>query len=204
MITEALDGQRNSHIAFTDGQHKTLTALQLAVGKSNCTQESVASLMLTFQISCVTDIDKGREKDEVSAQSSEAYITISHSVQIATAVRVRCPLTPWHRVCASLPRGILCAPPQVTIGIDKIKETLHGEAEFQQLRKTCDATKKFTPAISSKLMKPFASRMDEETLKLLTERCQANREYSRKHLYDGVVTAVAQRRWVQENPRPER
>lgn len=150
VIGAALDGQRQGHLAFTDGQHKTLTALQLAVASSSCTEESVKSLMLAFQISFVTDLDRG-EKDEV------------------------------------------------TIGIDKIKEQLHDLAEFQQLRKACETTKKFTPAVSSKLIKPFAARMDEETLKVLTERCQVNREYSRNHLYNGVVTAVAQKMWSKDN-----
>ena len=154
VISAALDGNRQGHIAFTDGQHKALTALQLVVSRPTSTQESVANLMLAFQISFVTELDRGG-KDEV------------------------------------------------TIGIDLIKEELQELAEFKQLRAACASTKKFTPAVTSKLIKPFAARMDEETLKVLTERCHANREYSRKHLFDGVITAVAQRRWVVEN-RPEK
>ena len=150
VISAALDGNRQGHMAFTDGQHKALTALQLVVSSLTATESSVASLMLAFQISFVTELDRGG-KDEV------------------------------------------------TTGIDLIKETLHDLAEFKQLRTACETTKKFTPAIATKLIKPFAARMDEETLKVLTERCQANREYCRKHLYDGVITGVAQKRWVVEN-----
>ena len=59
VISAALDGQRQRHLAFTDGQHKTLTALQLAVAKSSCSDEEVTRLMLAFQISFVTDLEAG-------------------------------------------------------------------------------------------------------------------------------------------------
>ena len=81
VIAAGLDGQRNGHLAFTDGQHKALTALQLAVAKSSATQESVASLMLTFQIACVSNIERGG-KDEVTHRDRSArpssYFLPSH------------------------------------------------------------------------------------------------------------------------------
>ena len=152
VITAALDGQRKGHMAFTDGQHKTLTALELCVKSSTCTQESVASLMLAFQISFVTDLDKDRSENEV------------------------------------------------TIGINQIKEELLGDPEFEKLRAAIASAKKLTPAGSAKFIKPYAARCDEETLKVLTERCQINRDYARNHLFDGIVTAVAQKTWLLRNP----
>jgi hypothetical protein len=91
----------------------------------------------------------------------------------------------------------------VTLGIDAIKdEELKGTPEFEQLRVACETTKKFTPTVCKKLIKPFVARMDEETLKLLMERSQQSRDYGRKHLFDGIVTACAQKIWAERNPRP--
>ena len=50
-----------------------------------------------------------------------------------------------------------------------------------------------SPLVVQGTAEPFAARMHEETLKVLMERCQSNRNYGRKHLCDGIVTAIAQR-----------
>lgn len=89
---------------------------------------------------------------------------------------------------------------EVTLGIDTIKDDeLKGTPEFEQLRVACETTKTFTPTVSKKLIKPFVARMDEETL---MERSQQSRNYGRKHLFDGIVTACAQNIWAERNPRP--
>jgi len=149
VISQSIESQRRGHIAFTDGQHRQLTALQLGVASARSDQ-SVGSLLLAYQISLVTDI----QSDKVDSTTAE---------------------------------------------IDQIKVDLLEDPTFAKLRDTFTATKKFTPAVCSKLVKPFAAQMDEETLKVLMERCQLNREYARTHLYEGIVTGVAQRKYCERH-----
>lgn len=152
MIAGAYDAEKGGHVAFTDLQHKKLTALQLGVQSPHKTAESVGKLVLGFLISLITDLPAAEGDNELSKD------------------------------------------------IERLKIDVRTEPDVVKLRETIAATKKFTPNVCKKIVKPFVARMDGETLKLLIERCQTSRNYGAQYLFDGMVTAIAQRRSQQANP----
>lgn len=89
---------------------------------------------------------------------------------------------------------------QITKDVERLKLDVFKEPEVVKLKETVAETKKFTPGVCKKLLKPFVARMDPETTKLLVERSQTSRLYGSRHLFDGIVTAIAQKKSQQVSP----